>query len=599
MRTRPGVPCGVQVVDKVRGGTIECDVAIIGGGPGGSTCGALLKKYAPSLRVVIFEKERFPRDHIGESQLPPISAVLDEMGCWDKVEAANFPIKVGATFKWGSRGELWDFEFLPLKDFKNEPRPAKFVGQRRQTAFQVDRAIYDDILLRHAESLGCEVHEQTQVRRVEHEGDRVTGLTLADGRRVEARHYVDSSGHVGVMRRALGIPVEAPTALQNIAIWDYWENAEWAVHIGVGGTRIQIVSIDFGWIWFIPLGPTRTSVGLVCPAKFYKESGRTARQLYDEALSREDRLRGLLANATARGRLETTSDWSFVADRTVGENWMLVGEAAGFADPILSAGLTLTHTGAREAAYTIIALDAGEHNADWLRDQYDHNQRARVRQHIRFADFWYAANAQFTDLQAHCAEIARESGLRLTPQAAWRWLAQGGFSNDFIGQVGIGGYDLTAAKQLLQMFTQRNASWQLNEVNVLRLNLTGAERQPIALYQDGRIEAIDCYIKGHLRLPVADMHARLIRMLGTTSNVGEIFTSLEREFAATLPPPHRRVAMQHAMQTLEVMLNDGWVIGKLDKRKPRLSLETPEEGDIIHSHDQPRPRAGSSPAAAG
>src|SRR5688572_29327694 len=126
---------------------ITCDVAIIGGGPGGSTTGSLLKKYRPTLKVCIFEKEKFPREHIGESQLPPIGDVLAEMGCWDKVEAANFPIKIGATFRWGRTPELWDFEFLPLKDFKPEARPAKYEGQRRQTAWQVERAIYDDILL--------------------------------------------------------------------------------------------------------------------------------------------------------------------------------------------------------------------------------------------------------------------------------------------------------------------------------------------------------------------------------------------------------------------------------------------------------------------
>ena len=89
-------------------------MAIIGGGPGGSTLGCLLRKYDPTCRVIILEKEKFPRDHIGESQLPPVSGVLEEMGCWDKVEAANFPIKIGATFRWGKSAELWDFEFLPL-----------------------------------------------------------------------------------------------------------------------------------------------------------------------------------------------------------------------------------------------------------------------------------------------------------------------------------------------------------------------------------------------------------------------------------------------------------------------------------------------------
>ncbi len=134
------------------------DVAIIGGGPAGATTGALLKKYNPSLDVVILEREIFPRDHIGESLLPPTSAILFEMGCWDKIDGAGFPIKIGATYRWGKSPELWDFEFFPAGEYRDEPRPAPFQGQRRLTALQVDRSIYDKILLDRAAELGCEVH---------------------------------------------------------------------------------------------------------------------------------------------------------------------------------------------------------------------------------------------------------------------------------------------------------------------------------------------------------------------------------------------------------------------------------------------------------
>src|SRR4051812_18370653 len=101
-RANPFSPRWVEAFGR----TMECDVAIIGGGPAGSTAATLLKKYNPSLRVSIFERETFPRDHIGESLLPPISAILDEMGCWDKIEAADFPIKLGATYRWGKKPEL-------------------------------------------------------------------------------------------------------------------------------------------------------------------------------------------------------------------------------------------------------------------------------------------------------------------------------------------------------------------------------------------------------------------------------------------------------------------------------------------------------------
>ena len=82
---------------------MEYDVAIIGGGPAGSTLAAILLKYVPTAKVLILEREIFPREHVGESQLPPVTLVLEEMGCWDKVEAAGFPIKTGALYRWGEQ----------------------------------------------------------------------------------------------------------------------------------------------------------------------------------------------------------------------------------------------------------------------------------------------------------------------------------------------------------------------------------------------------------------------------------------------------------------------------------------------------------------
>src|ERR1700722_6847444 len=126
------------------------DVVVIGGGPAGSTLGSMLRTYDKDISVLILERDSFPRDHVGESQLPIIGAYLDEIGVWDKIEAANFPIKVGATYRWGLTPDLWNFEFLPNAEFDDQPRPGKYEGQRLRTAFQVDRSVYDDILLRHA-----------------------------------------------------------------------------------------------------------------------------------------------------------------------------------------------------------------------------------------------------------------------------------------------------------------------------------------------------------------------------------------------------------------------------------------------------------------
>ncbi len=543
---------------------------ILGGGPAGTTAGTLLKKYSPELRVLIVERERFPREHVGESQLPACSWVLDEMGVWDKVEAQGFPIKLGASYTWGVNRARWDLDFYPAEKFRDEPRPAKFTGQRRSTAFQVERAIYDDVLLRHAEEAGCEVREETRVEEILRDGDRVTGVRLSDGQTVTGRHYIGATGNVGLLRRAMGVETEAPTTLRNIAIWNYWENADWAIEIGVGGTRVQVRSLPYGWIWFIPLGPTRTSIGLICPSEYYKASGKRPEELYEEAVRADPDVSKLIAKARPVDEVRSCKDWSHLADRVVGENWILAGESAGFADPILAAGLTLAHSSARAAAYTILELDRGEHDAAWLRERYDESTRMNIRQHIRFAEYWYSANGQFTDIQDHCQQIAKECGLRLQPGQAWRWLSQGGFTQGVVQSASVGGFDVASTKQLLEQFDSkgRKARFAVNGMNVFKLNTRNAQKRNLSSLKDGRIEAVECYERGQQRLPLTGDWGRVVAALHQTSDAAEMLELV----AASALPSERSGAKDLAVQALEVMVEDGWVSAKLDKRRPVLGV---------------------------
>jgi len=553
------------------------DVAIVGGGPGGSTVGALLRRYRPDLSVLILEKEMFPRDHIGESQLPSVSHVLHEMGCWEKVEAANFPIKIGASFTWGKTQEAWDFDFMPPEDFVDEPRPAKFEGQRRLTAFQVDRAVYDEILLRHAQEMGAAVRESAKVERVEYEGDRIDALVLESGEKITAKYYIDASGAAGFVRRAIGIGSVAPMELRNIAIWDYWQNADWAFRIGVGGTRIVVRSLSYGWLWFIPLGPTRTSVGLVCPSRYYKEMGKSPADLYHEALRSQKDISALLTNATARGEVQTTKDWSHVSDRLVGENWFLTGEAAGFADPILSAGMALTHSLSREVAYTILELEQGELDPQWLRERFERHGRLSISQHIRFAQFWYSANGAFTDLKDHCQRIAQEAGLRLNPQQAWRWLASGGFVNDSVVMPQFGSFDIFSAQRVIERLSGRRHEAAIEKYNVLKLNLHGAEKSKIGDLRAGRIVQIDCYIKGERRLPMSAAFDNLVRLLQKTDDAREVIDILQANMRMQVAAPKREQYFQTHLQALETMIHDGWIIASFDKKRKKLSLNREAE----------------------
>lgn len=565
----------------------EYDIAIVGGGPGGSTTGALVRKYSDA-RVLIVEREQFPREHVGESQLPPIGSILHEMGCWDEVEAANFPIKIGATLRWGREDRLWDFDFLPRGQLQPQARPAAYGGQRLKTALQVDRAIYDDILLRQAERLGCEVRQQTKVSRVLREGDRVLGLELADGTVVRAKWYVDASGGAGVLRRAMDVEVDSPSALKNVAVWDYWDDVEWAETIGIGGTRVQVLSVGFGWIWFIPVTATRASVGLVVPATHYKGSGKSLETLYHEALRLEPRVRELLAGATIRGQVRSTKDWSFLARRACGDNWWLVGESVGFADPILAAGMTLTQTGARELAYSLVALQRGEHEASWLQHHYEVNQRTRIWQHIRFADFWYANNGQLTDLREQCREIAHDSGLQLTADDAWRWLAQGGFANDVLGQAMVGGYDLASVKQVTQRFLGQPSKWTVSSVNRVRMALDGATMETVPYYRQGKVVPIRSFERGGKRLLMVGPIGLIAKLVPQHPRTPQLLAAVRREMTERVGAGAAEQAVQDALQGLELLLTEGWVEGSVEPGHPFVSLRTPDEGIGVHTHHQDR-----------
>jgi len=558
---------------------MKCDVAIIGGGPAGATVGSILKQYNPSLDVVIIERELFPRDHVGESLLPAVTGVLDEMGVWDKVEAANFPVKLGATYRWGKKSDkdLYYFYFLPEGKFTQTERPGSYTGQRRQTTFQVDRSIYDKILLDHAAELGCRVYQQSKVVEIQKSGDRIDSLTVAFGGKsetetVEARYYVDASGGESIVRKAMGVEIESPTLLRNIAIWDYWQNAEWAEKIGVGGTYVYVMSIGYGWIWFIPLGPTRTSIGFITSAEHYKRSGKSTEEMYLEAIAKEPLISSLTKNGARENRLEATKDWSFVADRLCGDNWFLAGDACGFADPILAAGLTLAQIGSRRVAYSILEIEQGSQDPDWLKSQFNRIQRRNTLNHIRFADYWYSANEQFTDLKEYCTEIAKGAGLTLDADEAFQWLGTGGFADELNGLPFSGTYTLTAIKAFTSRFGNKDTSWKVYDNNVFELNLEDAALDAVALYEQGRVRRLECLRKGEQVWPLNGVYKCIYRAF--QSRETEIQLLAER-FIFELTKEKIPVSTDMAricLESLEALVTEGWVKASYDPNLPLLDV---------------------------
>jgi len=548
---------------------MKCNVAIIGGGPAGSTVGTFLRKHRPDLEVCIFEGDLFPRDHVGESQLPAVPVILNELGVWDKVEAADFPIKLGARYRWGPEGDddLWESLFIRDGEFQDQPRPGKYEGQRAQTAFQVDRAIFDEILLDHSAEMGCQVFEETRVVNVLRNGDAVDHLVVKDKTGEEetvfADWFVDASGASATIRKAFDIPVDSPTALKNIAIWDYWQNADWAELVGVGGTLVQVMSLSYGWLWFIPLGPTRTSIGLVTSADYYKNCGLSTDALYRESIAKEPRITKLVENASREDRLQATKDWSFIAGRMAGENWFLVGDASGFADPILAAGMTLAMTGAKRVAFSILEIMRGEVDEDWLKGEYERIQSKHVGNHIRFANYWYSLNGKFTDLRAYCSDIARNAGLELEPDDAFQWLGTGGFTDEFSGIPFAGTFDVSAIKALAKKYSGQPISWTFQKNNVFELRLEGARKDVVGVYEDGRVHQVECYFRDGKTLPMYLLFGFVFRALQKEREILFIWerTGFEAKRAGFT---RTRELARVWFEVLEVLVIEGWVEASFD-----------------------------------
>jgi len=249
-----------------------------------------------------------------------------------------------------------------------------------------------------------------------------------------------------------------------------------------------------------------------------------------------------------------------------------VGECSGFADPILSAGVTMAHIGARQAAYTIMELDRGEWDAAWLRNQFESRQKQRIETHIRFGDYWYTANQQLKDLKEFTSQLARDSGLDLSPKKAWDWLASGGFINEDLN-IGAGGFSLDAIRDSGDFLAKVAFESPLETNNVVTLNIQGAEQREFAIYANGRVTKAPCYYRGGRVLPLSREVELLIAVLQNESKVVKVFDALNAlAQAANLSSEAAGTMTRSVHVTLEAMIHDGWVKARLDPREPVLKL---------------------------
>ncbi len=363
----------------------ELDVAIIGGGPGGSVCAARLASLGR--RVVLLERDRHPRFHLGESLLPCSMGVLETLGVLGEVRA-RFLVKRGARFVDGA-------------DPDRSTRYA-FAEAFRSTwdhAFQVPRDEFDALLFQRAAACGAEVREQWEVTRPVFDGGRAVGVEARapDGvmHSLRARFVVDASGRTALMTRST-TDVQRIAHLDRTALftqvrgaWRDTGEREGDIQIVVFGTHPD----DRGWFWFIPFADGRTSAGVVVSSAWV----RARRGLGPEALF-EDAVR---ASSTASRYLEgaekcfaprATADFSFRVRNLRGNGWVALGDASGFIDPLFSTGAHLAMHGALRAADVIDgALGCGDVSSARF-DAWEREQRAGSELFVGVVQAFYAGD---------------------------------------------------------------------------------------------------------------------------------------------------------------------------------------------------------------
>jgi flavin-dependent dehydrogenase len=329
--------------------------------------------------VVLFDRERFPRFHIGESQLPWSNEVFRALGAHEAIATAGFVEKWGATFRT-SDGELQQYA-----DF------AAGVETPMPQTFQVLREKFDDVLLRHSARAGVDVRERHRVVDVTFDAAGVT-LRVADAEGVEhmvrAGVVVDASGRAGLLAKRFGRHERDPLLL-NIAVHAQYEGIPRDAGRRAGDIRM-FTRPDMGWLWLIPLSDTVTSVGAVIPRAVHQlEAKPTGEESLAHYLDATPAAGPLFERAQRVSPARYDADYSYLATVMAGDRWVAVGDAAAFLDPIFSTGVLLAMQGGLEAAEV---LDAGLRGGDLSAGAFaGYERRVRKRYHHfrRFAVGFY------------------------------------------------------------------------------------------------------------------------------------------------------------------------------------------------------------------
>jgi len=351
------------------------DVAIIGGGPAGSTAATFLARAGR--RVIVIEREKFPRFHIGESLLPFSVAAFDRLGVREKMDRMFMP-KYGGEIA-SACGEA-EVKFYFKDGFRS----------RRDSSYQVTRSEFDKMLLDHARENGADVREETAVKNIEPRKEQVRlEMEVANGSTsfVESRYLLDCSGRQAIVGNYFQLK-KTYDHLQKFSIFSHYDKVERPE--GIDGTLIRMVRGLDSWFWMIPLTPTRTSIGVVMDTATYRAMKLSPEAALQKCINEQPILLERMKNAERVAPVYSAGDYSYRNTQLYGDRWLLVGDAAGFIDPVFSSGVFMAIMSAEGAADTIDQVLHDESRRPRLFKKYARRVHKVMDTYLDFVTAWYS-----------------------------------------------------------------------------------------------------------------------------------------------------------------------------------------------------------------
>lgn len=375
------------------------DVIIIGGGPAGSAMGSYLAKSGVS--CIIFEKEKFPRPHVGESLVPASNRVFNELNFIPKMETEGFLKKFGAAWTTYNSANIYNHDFSEFKgsdvDILFNERKQKDIHEPH--TYHVDRGRFDELLLQHANELGAKTFQEADVFHVDFVAkDKVEVNVRFNGKeekKFTCKIVVDASGRYTFMGNKLKIKVKDPVFNQ-CAVHTWFSGFNRNAFKDPDFIYIHFIPVSNTWMWQIPITDTITSVGVVSQKQNFPTTKEGREKFFWECAELRPELHVELKRAQQIRDFTVEADYSYAMTELVKDNLVLIGDAARFVDPIFSSGVSIALNSARFASYDIIkALQNGNYSKESFHD-YESTLKKGVNNWYRFIHMYYRLNVLFT-----------------------------------------------------------------------------------------------------------------------------------------------------------------------------------------------------------